>query len=67
MKSYLKTLIFFPLILQIVVTALLIWFDDDSSGVIVPFSSYALTAFLLATIPAFFNRTFSRKIPLHTL
>ena len=53
MKSYLKTLIFFPLILQVIVTALLIWFDDDSSGVIVPFSSYALTAFLLATIPAF--------------
>ena len=53
MKSYLKTLIFFPLILQVIVTALLIWFDDDSSGVIVSFSSYALTAFLLATIPAF--------------
>ena len=61
MKSYLKTLIFFPLILQIVVTALLIWFDDDSSGVIVPFSSYALTAFLLATIPAFLTALLAAK------
>ncbi|MCK9110252.1 hypothetical protein MZA89_05935 [Haemophilus influenzae] len=61
MKSYLKTLIFFPLILQIIVTALLIWFDDDSSGVIVPFSSYALTAFLLATIPAFLTALLAAK------
>ncbi|AAC22219.1 predicted coding region HI0559.1 [Haemophilus influenzae Rd KW20] len=61
MKSYLKTLIFFPLILQIVVTALLIWFDDDSSGVIVPFSSYALTAFLLAAIPAFLTALLAAK------
>ena len=61
MKSYLKTLIFFPLILQIIVTALLIWFDDDSSGIIVPFSSYALTAFLLATIPAFLTALLAVK------
>ena len=61
MKSYLKTLIFFPLILQVIVTALLIWFDDDSSGVIVPFSSYALTAFLLATIPAFLTALLAAK------
>ena len=61
MKSYLKTLIFFPLILQVIVTALLIWFDDDSSGVIVPFSSYALTAFLLATIPAFLTALLAVK------
>lgn len=61
MKFYLKTLIFFPLILQVIVTALLIWFDDDSSGVIVPFSSYALTAFLLATIPAFLTALLAAK------
>ncbi len=61
MKSYLKTLIFFPMILQIVVTALLIWFDDDSSGVIVPFSGYALTAFSSCHHSRIFNRTFSRK------
>lgn len=61
MKSYLKTLIFFPLILQIIVTALLIWFDDGSSGVIVPFSSYAITAFLLATIPAFLTALLAAK------
>ena len=61
MKPYLKTLIFFPLILQVIVTALLIWFDDDSSGVIVTFSSYALTAFLLATIPAFLTALLAAK------
>lgn len=61
MKSYLKTLIFFPLILQVIVTALLIWFDDDSSGVIVPFSRYVLTIFLLATIPAFLTALLAAK------
>ncbi len=61
MKPYLKTLIFFPLILQVIVTALLIWFDDDSSGVIVTFSSYALTAFLIATIPAFLTALLAAK------
>lgn len=61
MKSYLKTLIFFPLILQIIVTALLVWLDDNSDGSSIPFSHYVLTAFFLTTIPAFLTALLAAK------
>ncbi|WP_226691762.1 MULTISPECIES: hypothetical protein [Rodentibacter] len=51
MKPYLKTLILFPLILQLLATALLWFLDADFDAV--PFSRYLLTTFFLATIPAF--------------
>lgn len=53
MKAYLKTLILFPLLLQILATALLYFLDFDLDG-IVPFSRYLMTAFFFATLPAFF-------------
>lgn len=61
MRSYLKTLIFFPLILQVIVTALLVGLDDNSDGLAIPFSHYVLTAFFLATIPAFLTALLAAK------
>ncbi|OOF58570.1 hypothetical protein [Rodentibacter myodis] len=51
MKPYLKTLILFPLMLQVLATALFGFLDADLSPM--PFSRYVVTAFFLATIPAF--------------
>lgn len=60
MKSYIKTLILFPLILQLLAT-LALWtlgrdLDDDPS-----LHHYALTAFILATIPAFLTALLAAK------
>lgn len=59
MKAYLKTLIFFPLILQVLTTALLYFLDRDLNDI--PFSHYLSTAFFLATIPAFLTALLAAK------
>lgn len=59
MKSYLKTLILFPLILQAITTALLWFLDRDLNPL--PFANYLITAFFLATIPAFFIALLAAK------
>lgn len=59
MKSYLKTLILFPLILQVIATALLWFLDADLNEL--PFANYVITAFFLATVPAFFIALFATK------
>lgn len=55
MKKYLKTLFIFPIILQLITTALLLRFEES------PISHAAITAFFLATIPAFLIASFVTK------
>lgn len=55
MKANLKTLIFFPLILQLISTALLLCFEETAV------CTAALTAFFMATVPTFLIALFAIK------